>query len=176
MLPSGKSGNACSSFAYLLAVRYGGGEALASLIFLPGVRMSSATASFGKKRLPPPRNPHHTESNANPWVILLYDRHPVSTRGQGSHHMQMQQMSVLLMPYPEAGELFLRFCAFLRQLGVPSAGKTMAPAVLHVLDNGEVEERRMESTCLPGNRPPAGGEEVGASVWCDEKRITALRV
>lgn len=61
-----------------------------------------------------------------------------------------------------AGELFLRFCAFVRQLGVAAGRKTMIPTVLDLRDDGEVEERSVVATCPPGKKQPAGGEEVGA--------------
>lgn len=64
---------------------------------------------------------------------------------------------------PPAGEIFLRFCAFVRQLGVEGGRKTAAPTVLNLLDDGEVEERLVTVTCPPGTKQPTGDEEVRRS-------------
>lgn len=67
------------------------------------------------------------------------------------------------------GELFLRFCAFVRQLGMASGRKPMLSAVLNLLGKGKVEERWVEEACPqgPGSKQLAGDSEVRVSVWMD---------
>lgn len=61
---------------------------------------------------------------------------------------------------PLVGELFLRFCAFVRQLGGPRGEETMAYTVLNLLDDGEVEEGLAVETWPTENKGTAGGDEV----------------
>eukprot|EP00903_Cladosiphon_okamuranus_P005671 g5634.t1 len=63
---------------------------------------------------------------------------------------------------PNIGELFLRFCAFVRQLGVPSGRKQTVPTVLNLLDNGELEERWVAEPCPPASTKPAESDEGAA--------------
>lgn len=85
--------------------------------------------------------------------------------GQGSSCGKQQTRVPPRDGPPLAGELFLRFCAFVRRLGVPSGGETMVPKVMNLLEDGEVEERSALETCRTGNEQSAGGDEVSVSVW-----------